>query len=355
MHVDNLIIGQGISGTFLSYFLWKEGHSFLVIDNVQKNSPSRVAAGVINPVTGRRMVKVWLDEEVLPFAKHAYAEIGSELGFQPLLERNIIDFFPNPFMKENFLKRRNEDDTYLQICDEEESYSQFFNFEFGCGMIRPVYLANPSRVVTSWREKLIQWNAVKEEDFKIEELEYTNEIIRYGDITAERIFFCDGTGGAESPLFGKLPFAPNKGEALILRIPDLPDTNIYKKSVLLAPLNEPGIFWAGSNYAWEFEDDKPTAAFRESTERQLKEWLKPSFKIEDHVAGVRPATLERRPFVGMHPHHPRVGILNGMGTKGCSLAPYFAKQLVDQLMGRREINPLANINRFTKVLNPFTN
>ena len=52
--------------------------------------------------------------------------------------------------------------------------------------------------------------------------------------------------------------------------------------------------------------------------------------------------------------HSRIGILNGMGTKGCSLAPYFARQLVDNLKGEGIINPLADINRFEKILNrPF--
>jgi hypothetical protein len=39
-----------------------------------------------------------------------------------------------------------------------------------------------------------------------------------------------------------------------------------------------------------------------------------------------------------------------MGTKGCSLAPYFAKQLVDKLKGEGNINPLADIKRFEKIL-----
>ena len=79
MTVDYLVIGQGISGTFLSYYLKKEGKSLLVIDDCRPNSSSRVAAGIINPVTGRRMVTVWLAGEILPNAAKAYAEIGQQL------------------------------------------------------------------------------------------------------------------------------------------------------------------------------------------------------------------------------------------------------------------------------------
>src|SRR5215204_1571960 len=66
-HTEFLIIGQGISGTWLSYYLQKANKSFVVIDNDQPNSASRVAAGIINPVTGRRIVKTWMIDELLSF------------------------------------------------------------------------------------------------------------------------------------------------------------------------------------------------------------------------------------------------------------------------------------------------
>jgi len=72
MRTEFLIIGQGISGTWLSYYLEKANKSFIVIDNEQPNSASRVAAGIINPVTGRRIVKTWMIDELLAFLVPAY-------------------------------------------------------------------------------------------------------------------------------------------------------------------------------------------------------------------------------------------------------------------------------------------
>ncbi len=137
---------------------------------------------------------------------------------------------------------------------------------------------------------------------------------------------------------------------LLVEIPGLPDDLIYKKGMMLAPLATPGQWWVGSNYAWEFDNAGPTKEFREKTERLLQGWLKMPFKIIDHLSGIRPATLERRPFVGLHPLHPNIGILNGMGTKGCSLAPFFARQFVDNLLHGKPINPEADISRFRKIL-----
>jgi hypothetical protein len=54
--------------------------------------------------------------------------------------------------------------------------------------------------------------------------------------------------------------------------------------------------------------------------------------------------------VGLHPQYASVGILNGMGTKGCSLGPFFATELKDHILNGSDINPLADIQRFKNIL-----
>ena len=350
MQIDYLIIGQGISGTWLSYYLQKEKKSFVVIDNNFKDSSSRIAAGIINPVTGRRHVPVWMAEEILPFVWHAYNEIGNKLGITAISLKNILDFFPSPQMRLSFLNRVEEDNTYVNNYPEQNHFMQLFNYEFGCGEIQPVYMAHLETLLPAWRKQLKSNNQLLEKEFEIKELKISTDKIQYGDFTASAIIFCDGNSSANNPYFKQLPFAPNKGEALLVEIPGLSNNFIYKKGMMLAPFATPGLWWIGSDYAWEFDTANPTKEFREKTEQLLKEWLKMPFKIIDHLAGVRPATLERRPFVGLHPLHPNIGILNGMGTKGCSLAPFFARQFVNNLLCNDPITPEADLKRFSKTL-----
>lgn len=351
MRVNTLIIGQGISGTFLSYFLIKNGQSVIVIDDARANSPSRVAAGIINPVTGRRMVEVWMAEEIMNYSWNVYREIGEYLGINCISQKNIIDFFPNPFMRENFIKREKDNDGYLKlVAAPSADKTSSFNFEFGYGEIQPVFLAHLDVLLPAWRQELKKTNSLHETTFDSQQLEYREDGIRYHNIESENLIFCDGIESFKNPYFQLLPFAPNKGEALIVRIPGLSEENIYKKSMIMAPLREKDHFWVGSNYLWEFGDDRPSEQFRQRTTELLNEWLKIPFTIEDHLASVRPATLERRPFAGRHPKFPRIGILNGMGTKGCSLAPYFADQLCAHLTNGRPILPEADIARFRNVL-----
>jgi glycine/D-amino acid oxidase-like deaminating enzyme len=66
-----------------------------------------------------------------------------------------------------------------------------------------------------------------------------------------------------------------------------------------------------------------------------------------HDYGVRPTIKDRRPVIGFHPAHPQLGYFNGFGTKGVSLAPYFARQMADLLTNTiRAVHPEVDIRRF---------
>ena len=350
MQVDYLIVGQGICGTFLSYFLLQGNKSFIVIDKNEAITPSKVSAGIINPVTGRRMVKVWMVEEVIAFAKEAYGDIGNFLDIDTISQKNLIDFFPNPRQREVFQQRIEEGDPYLHSFPKQNQFNQFFNYHLGCGEIRHCYTVHLESLLPAWRQELKDQKQLLEENFELKNLEINSDDIAYKGIVAEKIIFCDGLSSFENPFFKQLPFAPNKGEIMILEIPGLPDQHIYKKGFVLAPLASRGHFWFGSNYHWNFEHAEPTKEFYQQAEVHLKAWLKIPFKILEHKASLRPATIERRPFVGLHPHQKNIGILNGMGTKGCSLAPFFAKQLTDHLIHKKEIIPGADVKRFSRIL-----
>jgi len=350
LQVDYLIIGQGLCGTWLSWYLTKENRTFIVIDKDEPTTPSKVSAGIINPVTGRRMVRVWMAEQVLSFAREAYHEIGNFLDVSAISQKNIIDFFPNTHQRQVFLGRIEEGEEYLDSFPEQNRFNSFFNYDLGCGEIRHSYIAHVETLLPAWRQFLKNNGRLLEEGFEFENLVIKEKSVKYGDVVAEKIIFCDGLSSFENPFFNQLPFAPNKGEALVVEIPDLPDQHIYKKGFLLAPLQTGSTFWLGSNYQWSFPHTEPTNEFYEQAERHLKAWLKIPFKILEHKAALRPATLERRPFVGLHPQQKHIGILNGMGTKGCSLAPYFAHQFVNHLLYGTEIAPEADIKRFSRML-----
>jgi len=350
MRVDYMIIGQGISGTLLSWFLLQEGKTIVVIDQEGEHTPSKVAAGIINPVTGRRYAYTWMIDEVMPFAVQTYVKLGGVLGKTLVAGKSIIDFFPSPQMRMAFLDRLTENDTYLHTYPDQNHFNPYFNYDFGCGEVWPAYMVQMRELLKGWRDYLQGKSLLRDERFETGNLSVEQEGVRYGDIEAEKVIFCDGAGGTENPWFRLLPYAPNKGEALILSCPELERDHIFKKGLMLAPLAEADTYWLGSNYQWEFEHDQPSSTFYEHATSVLNGWLKLPYKVLDHLASVRPATLERRPFVGLHPQYPSIGLLNGMGTKGASLAPFFANQLTQHLVHGLPLGADADVHRFSRVL-----
>ncbi len=344
-----LIVGQGLAGTWLSFWLYKAGIPFKLIDQPGPGGASLRAAGLINPVTGRRMVTTWMIDELMPFASKAYQEVGKFLDEPVITETSLIDFFPNVQMLQAFQKRYAENPAYLLPGGNQEKFTEWFRYDLGWGSIQPCLLVNVEKLLAGWRNWLKKNNLIIESGFDFSDFRQDPEGVDYAGIHARYIVFCDGKSSVKNPYFGKLPFALNKGEGLLVEIKGLPATQSYKKGMSLVPYRE-NIFWLGSSYEWSFGDDLPSEKFRTGAENWLRGFLKLPYRVVEHFAALRPATLERRPFVGFHPAFPHIGMLNGMGTKGCSLAPYFARQLVDTLKGEGTINTLAVISRFEKIL-----
>ena len=215
MTFDYIVLGQGISGTFLSYYLLKGGKSVLVIDAQQQYIASKVASGVINPVTGRRIVKTWLIDELLPFTWNAYSEIGNLLNASLIRQCNVLDFHPTPQMQEAFTSRLSEDASFLHIPENQAFWQEFFRFNYGIGEINPCWLIDLQTLLQSWRQYLIQQNALLEDYFDWTQCEITKENIVYKGISANKILCCEGAAGTHNPYFQLLPFALNKGEAVL--------------------------------------------------------------------------------------------------------------------------------------------
>jgi glycine/D-amino acid oxidase-like deaminating enzyme len=349
MNVDYIIVGQGISGSFLSRDLLRAGKTVLVIDENNLFTASKVASGVINPITGRRMVRTWEIEKLMPFAVTAYTEWGKELGTSLIQQCNILDFHPTPQMVLAFAERQPFEKEYLRTPENTGYWKKYFNYDFSIGEIAPCWLIDINTLLFRWRQQLQEKKILLEEVFRWEDCNVLDDHITYQNITAQKIIFCEGVAGFDNPYFYLLPYARNKGQVIIARIPGLPRNHIFKQGINMVPWKE-DLFWIGSTYEWDFTDLKPSPDFRKKVSDQLSHWLKLPFDIVDHLASERPANMERRPFVGLHPVASSVGIFNGMGTKGCSLAPYFSTEFANHLVYGTPLTPQVDVRRFSRIL-----
>ncbi len=346
--VKYLIIGQGLVGTWMSYHLDNAGISYKIINDPNIQSATSVASGVINPVTGRRIVQTWMIDTILPFAVAHYKLIAEKLKIDIIRTAPIILIHPSEQMNESFEYRLNNENIYL-FKQDSIKWNPYFKITNGTGAINECYWMDLNKMTKKWKQYLIDTNKFIASHFDCNDIILKEGSVRWKNIEAEEIIFCDGLNTMHNPYFHTLPFAPNKGQALIIKVPGLPNEHIYKNNVSIVPWTD-DLFWVGSNYEWTFNDDKPTQDFKDKMMSSLDNFLVLPYEVIDHIVGIRPANTQRRPFVGTHPMYPQLAICNGMGTKGCSLAPYFTHQLIEHLENNNEIEPEANVHRFSSIL-----
>jgi glycine/D-amino acid oxidase-like deaminating enzyme len=349
MQADYIIVGQGLSGSLLAMELMAQGSSVLVVDDDTQGIASKVAGGIINPVTGKRLVTSWMAGVLLPFAADVYNKLSIKWNVPLLQPTALLEFHFTHEGRSLFDEKMNTGNEYLYAATNEERWQEYFRFNYGIGVISPGYVLDIRTLLAHCRKDLQQTNALLSEKFMMDECEITSASIIYRHVRAKKIIFCDGAKGSKNPYFQRLPWSEDKGEALIVSIPGLPRAHIFKQGISIIPWQD-DLFWVGAAHDWKFTDMNPTPAFRQKVTEQLDYWLRLPYIIIDHLVAQRPANLERKPFVGLHPGEDAVGILNGMGGKGCSLAPYFAVQLAHHLVHGSPILPDADVRRFERIL-----
>ena len=349
--VDYIIIGQGICGTWLSYYLSKGNKSLVVFDEKNLQSASNVASGLINPITGRRVVTTWMAEELLPFVWSEYNALGDSLHSSFISQKNILAFPSATDLQQAFNERMKQQNSFIkQPSIKKEVLHNIFNFPFDVFEISPCYVVQMRDLLQLYHEYLKEQNILMEEVFDENLLVIKDDFIQYKNIKARKIIYTGGIQSSQSKYWINLPFVQNKGQALIIEVDDLDTSHVYKFGHLtLSPLQN-NLWWVGSSNELAFETTEPTEDFYKRTTSSLNSIIKKKIIVKEHWASLRPAAVERRPFVGIHPVYKQIGILNGMGSKGCSLAPWFAKQLVENIMYNKPIDPLADVCRFSKML-----
>ena len=191
-------------------------------------------------------------------------------------------------------------------------------------------------------------NAFLSEEFNYNDLLVAKNVIKWKNYTFEKVIFCEGYAVHNNPFFSYLPFNAVKGEVLQMHIDDFETDKIYSKNIFLVPLGNKK-YKVGATYNWDDKTDQKTENGKaEILEKFNKLNLKNS-KILEHEAGIRPSTIDRRPFIGLHPEYKNLGIFNGLGTKGVSLAPYISNIFVNYLKNNKDILDEVNINRFSSL------
>ncbi len=344
-----LIVGQGIAGSVLAFTFFRRAIPFSLVDLPVSQASSRVAAGLFTPITGQRMVKTWKADQIFPFLHHFYAEM------QDFFQKKF--FFPLPIYRPfDSVEKQNQ----WLAESAEPALRDFVNTNFdtqlyekavyqalgGLQMKQSGYLNVPEMLETMRifleQNQLLISAKLEEKDIILEE-----KGIFWKNETYQKIIFCRGMADGESPFFDFLPFRPTKGETLTVKLLEGKIDHIISRNGWILPLSS-GLYKVGATYDWHDRTEIPTENARKELCEKLDKLIRLPYEIVRQEAGIRPTTIDRRPFIGISPKNDNVLIFNGLGTKGVSLAPFWATHLADFLEGKNGLDGEVDVRRFLR-------
>lgn len=347
MHTDFIIIGQGLAGSSLAVHLIRRGYNVAVIDNAGANHSSRIAAGLFNPITGKKFVKTWLADTLFPFLHSFYNDTEVMTGARFFYPMPVY----RPFLsveEQNEWMARSADPAFSQYIGEvhaEEAVQGVHN-PLGGLMLKSSGFLDTKNYIGAVGKLISANGIVRDELFDETALRFDDAGVVYRDLRARKIIFCAGTH--QNKLTQWLPVNILKGETLSIRC-NLDSSKVINRGVYMVPYAEGRHWKTGATYNFTDKSLEITPQGRAELEEKITELVNIPYQVENQEWGFRPVTPDRRPILGPHPELGHVIIFNGLGTKGVTLAPYFSSVLADWLEGKGTIPPAVDIRRFYKI------
>lgn len=344
---EYLVIGQGLAGSALALKLLTRNRSFLVVDAGANNTSSRIAAGLYNPITGKLLTKTWNADQLFPqlttFYQHA----------EKITRQNFLVQAPiyRPFLSHSEVNDWTgkssypEYEPYIQEIKTSSAYP-YLKDPIGGIVLRQTGHLQTNAYIEAVRTLLIEHQKFRAVTIEYSQLKVDAEGVEYNGERFGKVIFCPG---AElPPWFNWLPIKPLKGQTLTIELGLEPSpAEVINRGIYLVPQTE-GNYRLGATYEHSTEPGI-TESGKEELLGRFGELFYPSPKVIRQDWGFRPTTPDRRPIIGTHPAFKSMAIVTGLGTKGVSLAPFCAEELLNSLENGIPVNKMVDIERY-KVL-----
>ena len=297
-----LIVGQGLAGTCLAWEFLRRGVPFRIADRGVGGS-TRVAAGLINPITGKNFEPSWRIAEFYPQAIAFYRSLEEEFG-ETL-------WHPLPLLRLASTEKEWEKISAKLDLPEVNPWMGV-EHEIQTGFLGSVELVGGGWLDT---KKFLQLSRDR-----------FHELGLWAEGGSTRIR-CEGAAGLIAGSMGGHRCA--KGEILTVRA-EWPETHIrIGVGGWLVPIGG-GCFRVGSTYDWDNLDETPTATGLERINAIAAKLGGANFEIIAHIAGIRPILRRSQPLIGKDDSGD--WLFNGLGSKGTLYAPGMAAMLADWIL-----------------------
>lgn len=345
--VNYVVVGLGLAGISFCETLEQNNKTFKVIADSSQTS-SVVAGGLYNPVILKRFTLAWNAKEQLDLALPFYKALEDKLQVQLDYKIPVIRRFASVEEQNMWFEAMDKPNlNYFLSPKILQNKNANINADFGYGEVLHTGRIDTRELLSAYKNYLIKKEAILQETFDFDALHIEENGVTYKGIKAEKIVFATGFGLKSNPFFNYLPLNGTKGELLTIKAPDLKEGSVIKSSVFIIPMGN-HLYRVGATYNRDDKTNNVSETAKEELLTKLNTFLKCSYEVVDHKAGVRPTVADRKPLVGEHPKHKNVYVLNGFGSRGVMAGPYAAKHLYNFIENKEPLPIEINCKRFIK-------
>jgi len=320
-----LIVGQGLAGTVLGWTFERAGIAFEIADAGHASAASRVGAGIINPITGQRIVKSRGVDALLPRALEVYRAMEAQWGVSLVRAMRVRRFF--------------NDDRERRVFAEKSATGELAPYareaDAGGFWIGGAARVDTAALIATARGRWLADGRLREERVDLPAALGRHDVV----------ILCTGDNDCGGLAWGDVPCAKATGEILTLAVGGLAPDVILNRGHWVLP-TAAGFAKVGATYTREGERLAGDVAREELTKSAARLLDGREFAVVSQETGVRVTSPDRYPVVGRSPREPRLGLFNGLGSKGALLAPWLAHQWVNHLTEGVPFDREVEVTRF---------
>jgi hypothetical protein len=327
--IDYLIVGQGLSGTCFAWRSYFGNKTFKIIDKENSFSASKASVGIYNPITGRKYNVTWNVDKLFYELKCFYKKVEKKLNQKLLYEKNIF----RPFKGNNEVNDWNirlASKKYLKFCEKINDDGVLTNTSG--------YL-DVNKFLLSSKKYFDNLRRYKSENFDKTKLKIKKNYFSYKNEEFKYVIMCTGISEKKINLFKDIKLNGVSGNSIIVKS-KIGNDSIINKGINILPIKK-NVYHIGSTYYHNMKDEGP-----DELVSKTKNLIKEDISLIDSKFGIRSTSKDRRPIIGEHNKIKKLFIMNAMGSKGVSQAPYCSKKLFNYINKDKNIDKEINIDRY---------
>lgn len=302
------IVGQGMAGSLLAWQCERAGIDFELIDRGHASAASRVGAGLVSPLTGKRLAPTWRFADWRDEVLAMYRELESELGLPLVREMRIRRFYRDADQRALFRSRLEKPEiaAWVDRLDDDGLW------------LKGALQVETGTLISALRGRWIQSGRLVEG-------------IAPTDVEGPAIW-C--VGAAPMPLPG-LPWEASRGEIITGKVDGMAADLVLNDGKWLLPLAD-GRVRVGSTFDRENLETQCTTSGQAELMAAAERLAGRPLGAPEGDTGLRVNLRDRRPVVGWVDAKRERGVFAGLAAKGALWAPKLARQWVaDGLAGEK--------------------